>query len=101
MAALGAIANTQPAVINNMFTANSNGTYGVTFYKSGSPVYSTVNTSLAVNSSGKLALAGDVNKSLTGELWVSLAEKPTPSSTPNSTSTTTAANGTAKTATRP
>ena len=75
MAALGAIANTQPAVINNMFTANSNGTYGVTFYKSGSPVYSTVNTSLAVNSSGKLALAGDVNKSLTGELWVSLAEK--------------------------
>ena len=75
MAALGAIANTQPAVINNMFTANSNGTYGVTFYKTGAPIYSTVNTSLAINSSGKLALAGDVNKSLTGELWVSLAEK--------------------------
>ncbi len=75
MAALGSIANTQPAVINNMFTANSNGTYGVTFYKAGAPVYSTVNNSLAVNTSGKLALAGDVNKSLTGELWVSLAEK--------------------------
>jgi alpha-tubulin suppressor-like RCC1 family protein len=75
MAALGAIANTRPAVINNMFTANSNGTYGVTFYKAGAPVYSTVNNSLAVNTSGKLALAGDVNKSLTGELWVSLAEK--------------------------
>jgi hypothetical protein len=75
MAALGSIANTQPAVINNMFTANSNGTYGVTFYKAGAPVYSTVNSSLAVNTSGKLALAGDVNKSLSGELWVSLAEK--------------------------
>jgi alpha-tubulin suppressor-like RCC1 family protein len=75
MAALGAIANARPTVINNMFTPNSNGTYGVTFYKASAPVYSTVNNSLAVNTSGKLALAGDVNKSLSGELWVSLAEK--------------------------
>ena len=75
MAALGAIANSQPAVINNMFTANSNDSYGVTFYNSGSPVYTTVNKSLAVNQSGKLPLAGDLNYSPSGELWVALAEK--------------------------
>ncbi|MBU3738500.1 MAG: hypothetical protein FGM55_06045, partial [Rhodoferax sp.] len=75
LAALGAIANSQPSVINNLFTANGNGTYGVTFYKAGSPVYTTVNLSLPVKSNGGLAFAGNASYSLSGELWVSLAEK--------------------------
>jgi predicted RNA-binding protein with TRAM domain len=75
LAALGSIAHTAPNLITNMFTDVGGGVYGVQFYSQGNNYYTTVNTSLPITTSGKLAFGGNITKSTSGELWVSLAEK--------------------------
>ena len=73
LAALGAIANTNPSLITNDFIRDNNdGTYGFRFFNvNGQKFYVTVDTNLAVDTNGVPTLAvSDGN-----ELWVSLAEK--------------------------
>ncbi len=75
LAALGAIANTNPSLISNGFiTDNKNGTYGFRFYNvNAEPAYVTVDQNFAVNKDGNQALA--TSNPVGSELWVSLAEK--------------------------
>ncbi|WP_048440056.1 Calx-beta domain-containing protein [Caenimonas sp. SL110] len=75
LAALGAVANENPALITGLFTDNGNGTYGVRMYWYGAPVYTTVNLLLPVLKDEKLGYAGNPDDSLSGELWVALVEK--------------------------
>jgi len=75
LAAASTLANNQSQFIQNMFLDNGNNTYGVRFYgTSGNEIWVTVNRSVPVTN-GQLALAGNSTQSLTGEMWVALAEK--------------------------
>jgi hypothetical protein len=76
LAAAQLVAQSMPNLINAMFRDNGDGTYGVHFYASDqSSFWVTVNSSLPINGSGQLLLAGNANKNPAGELWVSLLEK--------------------------
>jgi hypothetical protein len=68
LASLAEVAARRPGVIQNMFTANPDGTYTVRFYHNGAPDYVTVNTQLP--DGGKLY--DHVNN---GVLWAALVEK--------------------------
>lgn len=77
IAALGAIAQHDPADIRAMFTDNGDGTYTVRFFQNGTARYVTVDRMLPTYSWGGLAFAGS-GASVTSpstELWVALAEK--------------------------
>jgi hypothetical protein len=75
VASLGAIANANPSLITNMFVDNQNDTYGVKFYSQGGSIFTTVDEYLPVQTNNAIAFSGNSTKSLSGELWVSLAEK--------------------------
>jgi hypothetical protein len=76
LAAAQLVAESMPNLINAMFRDNGDGTYGVRFYASDqSSFWVTVNSSLPINGSGQLLLAGNTTKNPAGELWVSLLEK--------------------------
>lgn len=84
LAALGAVADSRPSTINNMFIDNGDGTFSVRFFKSGVAQYVTVNRFLPVNDQGQAVFAGWGNNNHhsgnfstdpTNELWVALAEK--------------------------
>ncbi len=77
ISALGALADSNPAAIENMFIDNGDGTYTVRFYSGNSAQgyvadYVTVNDSLPGWQSGGLSLA---NVSLGGGYWIPLVEK--------------------------
>ncbi len=73
IAAMGAIADTNPQAIENAFINNGDGTYTVRFYTvSGTPDYVTVNSELPVNSSGSLIYCGVGSD---GAYWLPLLEK--------------------------
>lgn len=75
LAAASTLANNQSQFIQNMFLDNGDGSYGVRFYgNSGNEIWVTVNRSVPVVG-GSLALAGNATGSLSGEMWVALAEK--------------------------
>ena len=75
LAAIGAIANANPAYITNAITDNGNGTYGVRLYINGAVIYTTVNAALPTRTSGSLPFAANMSHSPSGELWVALLEK--------------------------
>lgn len=75
VAALGAIANAKQNLITDMFVSNPNGTYGVRYFSNSGDYFTTVNGQLIVNANGTVAGASNLTRSLTGEMWVSLAEK--------------------------
>ncbi|MEB3334471.1 MAG: pre-peptidase C-terminal domain-containing protein, partial [Cyanobacteriota bacterium] len=76
LAACSTFANSQPQLIRDMFHDNGDGTYGVRFYgATGNELWVTVNQSVPILSSNRLALAGNAARSLDGEMWVALAEK--------------------------
>ena len=76
LSALGAIADSSPAAIRNMFIANGDGTWTVRFYWNGSPDYVTVDDQLPVYY-GDLFYAGhgEAYNNPANVLWVPLAEK--------------------------
>ena len=94
ISALGAIADSNPAAIKNMFIDNGDGTYTVRFYggtysyflggiiagftnNTGTADYVTVNCALPTYSGGTFAYAdsGSSASSQTNALWIPLAEK--------------------------
>jgi hypothetical protein len=75
VAALGSIADVNGDFITSAFIDNGNGTWGVRFYLNDAPVYVTVDASVPVGTSGKIALSGNATQSPDGELWVTLFEK--------------------------
>ncbi|MCP9914235.1 pre-peptidase C-terminal domain-containing protein, partial [Cyanobium sp. BA20m-14] len=76
LAACSTLANNQPQLIRDMFRDNGDGTYGVRFYGStGNELWVTVNQAVPILSNNSLALAGNASRSLTGEMWLALAEK--------------------------
>jgi len=75
VASLGSIANINPSIVNNSFIDNGNGTYGIKFYLNGSAAYTTINKEVAIDIYNRIALSGNANYDLGGELWVSLLEK--------------------------
>lgn len=78
MSSLGAFANDRPAVINNMFIDNGDGTFTVRFYNGSSTEYVTVDRYLPTDASGNAVYAGwggGSNTSSSNELWAALAEK--------------------------
>ncbi|WP_024297130.1 Calx-beta domain-containing protein [Methylomicrobium lacus] len=77
LSALGSIARVKSQFIYDDFIDNGNGTYGVKLYANGEPAYTTVNLSLPTyKTNGKLVfVSDDVNRTLNGELWISLLEK--------------------------
>jgi len=66
-----------PAVIQNMFIVNGDGTYTVRFYHNGAADYVTVDSSLPVDQYGRLVFNGNGSyaKSASNVLWADLAEK--------------------------
>jgi len=77
IAALGSLAQSSPAVIQNMLIDNGDNTWTVRFYASGTPDYVTVDRMLPTDSSGNLVYA-NVNASATSpnnELWIPVVEK--------------------------
>jgi len=68
LASLAEVAARSPGVIQNMFIANSDGTFTVRFYHNGAPDYVTVNTQLPDGGQ----LYDRVNN---GVLWAALVEK--------------------------
>ncbi|MBM9518911.1 Ig-like domain-containing protein, partial [Desulforhopalus vacuolatus] len=80
VASMGAIAESQPQYIDQAFTENYNGTYGVRFFYEGEPIYTTVNASIpiydsAYNYSSDFVFCGNNSGELSGESWASLMEK--------------------------
>jgi hypothetical protein len=76
LAACSTLANNQQQLIRDMFRANGDGTFGVRFYSAtGNELWVTVNQSVPILSSNRLALAGNAARSLAGEMWVALLEK--------------------------
>ena len=74
---MGAIADSNPAAVKNMFINNNDGTYTVRFYNGTVADYVTVNSSLPTYSGGVLIYA-DCGASATNAaypLWIPLAEK--------------------------
>jgi Calpain family cysteine protease len=78
LATLGAYANDQANVIQNMFTDNGDGTFTVRFYNQGITDYVTVDRYLPTRSDGTAVYAdwnGGTYTEADNELWVALAEK--------------------------
>ncbi len=77
ISSLGAIADSSPAAIQNMFVDNGDGTWTVRFYYNGTADYVTVNSRLPVNSQGNLIFDGygTNSQSASNVLWIELAEK--------------------------
>ncbi len=86
ISSLGAIANTNPAAIENMFIDNGDGTWTVRFYNNGQPDYVTVNSELPGIPPGQTSAVGGPlwfdgitlitnANSPSNVLWVTLAEK--------------------------
>ena len=76
ISSLGAIADSNPAAIENMFINNGDGTYTVRFYDNGTADYVTVNSSLPTYN-GQLVYAdyGFRATNSANSLWIPLAEK--------------------------
>jgi hypothetical protein len=72
LASLASLAQTDPAVMEQMITELGDGTYAVRFHRGGEEVYLRVDGELPVKSSGYLAYA---KLSADSEVWVALAEK--------------------------
>lgn len=80
MAALGAAAETNDAVLTDMFIDNQDGTFTVRFFKAdGTKDFVTVDRYLPTNANGYFVFAnnssGKVSSDPTNELWAALAEK--------------------------
>jgi hypothetical protein len=77
MAALGEVAEHEPALLRSMFIDNGDGTYTVRFYHNGVADYVTVDRYLPVHSDGTFAYAnmGESSSDGSNTLWVALAEK--------------------------
>jgi len=77
VAALGETALKDPSLIENMITANGNGTYSVCFYVNGQPDYVTVNGQLPMMSGGYSWANGATQEfaNSTVDAWVALVEK--------------------------
>jgi hypothetical protein len=77
IASLGAIAQSTPAAIQNMFIDNGDNTWTVRFYYNGVADYVTVDRLLPTNASGQLVYSnsGSLASSTGNELWMPLAEK--------------------------
>jgi hypothetical protein len=75
--ALGSVADTSPAAIQNMFHDNNDGTWTVRFYSGSVANYVTVDRKLPTASSGALVYSdfGMMNYDTTNTLWIALAEK--------------------------
>ena len=77
VAALAEAAQHNPALINNMFIVNGDGTYTVKFFNGGQSYYVTVDSYLPTNASGQAIYAarGTMYNNSGAELWTALAEK--------------------------
>ena len=77
VAALAEAAQHNPALINNMFIVNGDGTYTVKFFNGGQSYYVTVDSYLPTNAYGQAIYAarGTMYNNSGGELWTALAEK--------------------------
>jgi hypothetical protein len=77
VAALGETALQDPSLIENMITANGNGTYSVLFYVNGQPDYVTVNGQLPMMGGGYSWANGSTTEFANGTVdeWVALVEK--------------------------
>jgi hypothetical protein len=77
LASLAEVALRSPAVINNMFVVNGDGTYTVKFFNAGQANFVTVDSYLPTNGSGNAIYAayGTNYTNAAAELWVALAEK--------------------------
>ncbi len=76
VAALGEVALKDPSLIENMITANGNGTYSVLFYVNGQPDYVTVNGQLPVMGGGYQWANGSTFEFANGPAaWAALVEK--------------------------
>jgi len=77
VAALGEVALQDPTLIENMITANGNGTYSVLFYVNGQPDYVTVNGQLPMMGGGYSWANGSTTEFANGTVddWVALVEK--------------------------
>jgi hypothetical protein len=77
MASLAEAALKNPAIINNMFVVNGDGTYTVKFYNGAQTAYVTVDTFLPTNGAGQVIYAGmgTLASNSSNELWTMLAEK--------------------------
>jgi hypothetical protein len=77
LSSLSSLAATNPNAIENMFTDNGNGTYGVRFYLNGQAQYVTVDSQLAVMNSGTAndGSSLEYDNSTNGSKWGQLAEK--------------------------
>jgi hypothetical protein len=77
VATLGETALRSPATIQNMFTVNGDGTYGVRFYQNGVAHWVTVDSQLPTYSGGWFLYAnmGSYASNTSNVLWVALAEK--------------------------
>ncbi len=75
--ALGTLADSSPAAIQNMFVNNGDGTWTVRFYSGSTVNYVTVDRMLPTDSSGALVYAdfGMMSSDSTNTLWIPLAEK--------------------------
>jgi hypothetical protein len=76
VSALGSIAKSNPAAIENMFVYNGDNTWTVRFYDNGTPNYVTVDRMLPADSNG-LGYSDFLNpvSSSNNVLWIALAEK--------------------------
>lgn len=77
MASLAEAAQQNPALVNNMFIVNGDGTYTVKFFNGGQSYYVTVDSYLPTNANGQAIYAarGTMYNNAGGELWTALAEK--------------------------
>ncbi len=75
--ALGTLADSSPAAIQNMFIDNGDGTWTVRFYSGGVANYVTVDLKLPTDSNGAFVYAdyGMMYNDPTNTLWIPLAEK--------------------------
>ena len=75
MSALAETAKNDPSLIQNMIQSNGNGTYSVLFHVNGQDDYVTVNSQLAVMSSGQQANGSKLEFANGSTLWAPLIEK--------------------------
>jgi hypothetical protein len=78
LATLASLAQEKPNIIQDMFEANSDGTFTVRFFNNGVADYVTVDRYLPTGSNGLAVYAGwggATATSISNELWVALAEK--------------------------
>ena len=77
VAALAEAAQHNPALINNMFIVNGDGTYTVKFFNGGQAYYVTVDSYLPTDANGQAIYAarGTMYNNSGAELWTVLAEK--------------------------